>query len=205
MNDGDAADAAAVGNAAAGARDVRAFTQLAAELRTFVQHRVRDEHTAEDLTQDVLTRFAAQLASKDPPRDPTAWLFRVARNAIVDHYRKRQPATGDGDDLGALALAVADEPVVDGLAQLRASFRQFVHELPGPDREAVLLTEYEGLTQQQLADRLGIPLSTAKSRVQRARARLAAALHRCCTFELDRRGGIVDYHRRGPGDCCGDA
>ena len=193
---------AAAAESAANADDRRAFAQVADDLRTFVRRRVRDEHAADDLTQDVLTRFAAQLGRGEPLRTATAWLFRVARNAIVDHYRKQPPATGGSDDLGALALA--DEPVADELAQLRASFRRFVHELPGPDREAVLLTGYEGLTQQQLAIRLGIPLSTAKSRVQRARARLAVALHACCTFELDRRGGIVDYHRRGPGDCCGD-
>jgi RNA polymerase sigma-70 factor (ECF subfamily) len=180
-----------------------AFARWAADLRTFVRRRVADEHTADDLAQEVLARFAVQLQGDDPPRDPAAWLFRVARNRIVDHLRaartRQQVATVADERLDE----TASEPVDDlDLAPLHASFRAFVHELPPLDREALLLTHYEGLTQAELALRLGVPLSTAKSRVQRARARLAQALAACCTFELDRRGGIVDYRRRRPGDCC---
>ncbi len=180
-----------------------AFARWAADLRAFVRRRVADEHTADDLAQEVLARFAVQLQGDDKPRDPAAWLFRVARNRIVDHLRaartRRQVATGADERL----LEVVSEPVDDlDLAPLHASFRAFLHELPPQDREALLLTHYEGLTQAELALRLGVPVSTAKSRVQRARARLAQALAACCTFELDRRGGIVDYRRRGPGDCC---
>lgn len=181
-----------------------AFARWAADLRTFVRRRVADEHAADDLTQEVLARFAVQLQGDDKPRDPAAWLFRVARNRIVDHLRatrtRQQVATGVDERL----LEAASEPADDlDLAPLHASFRAFVHELPPLDREALLLTHYEGLTQAELARRLAVPVSTAKSRVQRARARLAEALAECCTFELDRRGGIVDYRRRGSGDCCG--
>lgn len=173
-----------------------AWQQLGDELRAFVRRRVNDEHAADDLAQDVLARFAHQVATKGRPDHPAAWLLTTARHAIVDHYRAQRP-TVEWDDSTMLA-SPSDE--VD-LARLHASFRAFVHALPAKYREAVLLTEYEGLTQQQLAERLGVPLSTAKSRVQRAKVRLAQALHACCTFELDRRGGIVDYRRRRPGDC----
>jgi RNA polymerase sigma-70 factor (ECF subfamily) len=70
--------------------------------------------------------------------------------------------------------------------------------LPEHYRQALLLTEYQGLTQEQLAERLGISLSGAKSRVQRAREKLRDMLLRCCHFEFDRRGRIVDYYQR----CC---
>jgi RNA polymerase sigma-70 factor (ECF subfamily) len=60
------------------------------------------------------------------------------------------------------------------------------------------MTEYQGLSQKQLADNLGISLSGAKSRVQRARDKLRDMLLSCCHFELDRRGRILDYYQR----CC---
>ena len=66
--------------------------------------------------------------------------------------------------------------------------------LPPDHWEALYLTEYEGLTQKELAERLGIGLSGAKSRVQRARARLKAMLLDCCHFELDRRGRVTNYY-----------
>jgi RNA polymerase sigma-70 factor (ECF subfamily) len=79
-----------------------------------------------------------------------------------------------------------------------------VTALPGPYREALLLTEYAGLTQQELAVRAGISLSGAKSRVQRGRERLKQLLLDCCHVELDRRGGIIDYRPNCAGCSCDD-
>jgi len=89
-------------------------------------------------------------------------------------------------------LAVEHEPVDREMEALKASFLRMVNSLPEPYREALVLTESEGLTQQQLADRLGISLSGAKSRVQRRRDQLKGMLHECCTFEFDRRGKVID-------------
>jgi RNA polymerase sigma-70 factor (ECF subfamily) len=80
-----------------------------------------------------------------------------------------------------------------------------VERLPQPYREAVELAEFEGLTQRALADRLGISLSGAKSRVQRAREQLRTMLLDCCRIETDARGGVVDCQRteRSDGYCGG--
>jgi len=66
---------------------------------------------------------------------------------------------------------------------------------------ARLWTEYEGLTQPELAQRLGISLSGAKSRVQRGRARLKELLNQCCTFEFDRRGKVIECEPRSKSGC----
>jgi RNA polymerase sigma-70 factor (ECF subfamily) len=126
-----------------------------------------------------------------------AWVLRVARNAIVDHYRARRPVATASEELAA-DDAEAKQAERAGLL---ASFRAFIHALPAAQREAVLLTEYEGLTQAELARRLGVAVSTVKSRVQRGRKRLERALRACCTFEFDRRGAIVDWQRRPGGEC----
>jgi RNA polymerase sigma-70 factor (ECF subfamily) len=72
--------------------------------------------------------------------------------------------------------------------------------LPEQDRQALILTEYQGLTQKELSERLGLSFSGAKSRVQRAREKLKQELLACCHFELDRRGHILNYQPRC--DCC---
>jgi RNA polymerase sigma-70 factor (ECF subfamily) len=76
-----------------------------------------------------------------------------------------------------------------------------VYSLPEPYGEAIRLTEFDGLTQKELAERLGISLSGAKSRVQRGREQLRKMLHECCTFEFDRRGKVIDCAPRGDGGC----
>jgi RNA polymerase sigma-70 factor (ECF subfamily) len=68
-----------------------------------------------------------------------------------------------------------------------------VDELPETYREALRLTEYEGLSQKELSERVGISFSGAKSRVQRARAKIKQQLLDCCHFELDHAGRIIDY------------
>lgn len=172
------------------------WPELRAELRRFVRSRVDDEGAAEDLVQDVFVKLAQQLHDGPPPEALHAWVFRVARNAIVDHYRRARPSH--------LLDAVEQAPApVDEAAReaLFASCRRFVQDLPDEQREAIVQTECEGLSQAELARRLGVPLSTVKSRVQRGRQRLEQALHDCCTFEFDRRGGLIDWQRRTGGEC----
>lgn len=78
-------------------------------------------------------------------------------------------------------------------------------ELPEKYRQALLLTDIQGLTQQQLADQLNLSLSGAKSRVQRAREKLKDVLLGCCHLEFDRRGQVMAYQPQEP-NCryCGD-
>jgi RNA polymerase sigma-70 factor (ECF subfamily) len=87
------------------------------------------------------------------------------------------------------------------LEELLAAFRRMIYSLPDHYREALVLTEFNGLTQQDLADQLGISLSGAKSRVQRARAQLKQMLHECCNFEFDRRGKVIDCTPRKASVC----
>ena len=75
-----------------------------------------------------------------------------------------------------------------------------VAALPETYREALRLTEYQGLSQKALGERLGISFSGAKSRVQRARAKVKEQLLDCCHFQFDRVGQIIDYQSRR--DCC---
>ena len=70
---------------------------------------------------------------------------------------------------------------------------EMVGQLPDGYREAVQLSEIEGLPQQEVADRLGLSLSGAKSRIQRGRAMLKEILDKCCRFEFDRRGNVLEY------------
>jgi RNA polymerase sigma-70 factor (ECF subfamily) len=76
--------------------------------------------------------------------------------------------------------------------------RETVDSLPPLYREALWLTEYQGLSQVEMATRLGISVSGAKSRVQRARQKVKDLLLECCHFEFDRRGKILEYRER----CC---
>jgi RNA polymerase sigma-70 factor (ECF subfamily) len=172
---------------------------LAADLRRFLRRRIADPEVAEDLLQETFLKATQHLRGGADPATLPPWLFRVARNAVIDHHRRRR---GDGP-LPDEGLADPRDDALDqqDLLRLCGSFRNFVHALPPPYREALLLTAYDGLDQVEMAARLGIPVATAKSRVQRGRALLRQALLDCCRFEFDRRGRIVDWQRRDGGRC----
>ena len=80
--------------------------------------------------------------------------------------------------------------------------RPMIERLPEPYREALLLSEMEGMTQSAVAERLGISTSGAKSRVQRGREQLKAMILQCCHVDLDRRGNVLEYRQREDCRCC---
>lgn len=169
------------------------YQNLHQRLRAFILRRVSDEAAAEDILQDVFLKTHARLASRQNHDRLEAWVYQIARNAIIDYYRRARPLTDLSDDL---PLPADEDP--DPAAALALSLREMVEALPEPYRQALLLTEFEGLSQVELAERLGISLSGAKSRVQRARQKVKDALLTCCHIEFDRRGRVLDYWEH----CC---
>ena len=83
--------------------------------------------------------------------------------------------------------------------EIAAGLEAIAKRLPPKYSEAILLTEFEGLKQKELAEKIGLSLSAAKNRVQRARQMIKDDLMRCCHFEFDSYGTIIDYH---PITCC---
>jgi RNA polymerase sigma-70 factor, ECF subfamily len=163
-------------------------------LLQFIRRRVSDEHTAEDVLQDVFLRIHQHMDTLKDVRKLEGWIYQITRNAIIDSYRSSRPiSTLEAAEALDLPQELPDDDVV---SELLPCVRAMVRSLPEQDRQALILTEYQGLTQKELAERLGISVSGAKSRVQRARAKLKQQLLACCHFELDRRGHVVDYQPR---------
>ena len=163
-----------------------------AGLRRFVAARVRDPDSAEDVVQDVYLKIQTRISTIEDEEKIGAWVYRVARNAVYDFYRTRKPT----QELDELPYPTPDATEDEMEARLSESVREMPDGLSPDQKTALYLTEYEGMTQRDLAAELGISVSGAKSRVQRARARLKALLLDCCHFELDRRGKVVNFYGR---------
>jgi RNA polymerase sigma-70 factor (ECF subfamily) len=169
-------------------------------LHRFICSRLPDEDDADDILQDVFLRIHDRLDTVHDARKLEGWVFQIARNCIADYYRARRRMVplydrSEGDEAQAGDEPGDDDAIVQNLA---ADIREIVLTLPEPYRQALILTEYEGLSQKELADRLGISLSGAKSRVQRARQKIKDALLSCCHFEFDARGLVYEYRAH----CC---
>jgi RNA polymerase sigma-70 factor (ECF subfamily) len=170
------------------------YEDFHSRLFRFIRSRVEDEATAEDILQEVFVRIHNGMKALNDSSRLESWVYQITRNAVIDHYRRRR-------DLVEIPETLADEDRLaepDAADTLAASMRAMVAELPEPYRQALVLTEFEGLTQAEMAARLGISLAGAKSRVQRARQKIKDDLLACCHFEFDRYGRVIDYWAR----CC---
>jgi RNA polymerase sigma-70 factor (ECF subfamily) len=176
------------------------WERFSGELKGFLVRRVNDADTADDLLQDVFVRVHTGLDQLRAEERIAPWVFRIARNVLADHYRRRRPAGGgqaellaipDGDD-----VAAGEPQVVAARDRIGNYLAGLVDALPETYRDAVRLAEVDGLTQAEVGERLGLSLSGAKSRVQRGRAILRERLLDCCHFEFDRRQRVIAYEPR---------
>jgi RNA polymerase sigma-70 factor (ECF subfamily) len=179
------------------------WRESSAPLRAWFERRAGDPADAEDLLQETFARVHERLDTLHDAASVRAWVGRIARNVLVDHHRRRAARAGAGQEPSELESAEApDEATLD--ATVAGWLEDFLAELDPADAEALRIVDLEGRTQRELAERQGLSLSGAKSRVQRARARLRQRLEACCAFAFDARGAIVDYERRERGACSPD-
>jgi RNA polymerase sigma-70 factor (ECF subfamily) len=164
-------------------------------LRAFVSRRVRNPADTDDVVQETLLRIHRHLPDVRSSERLTAWIFQVARSALGDHYRRHRPS----ESLNGLPEPVGEpeEQAASDFQELAACMAPMLAFLPAADRQAIELAEIKGLTQREAAAQAGLSLSGMKSRVQRARQKLRAALLDCCRIELDRRGGVIGHEPRG--------
>jgi RNA polymerase sigma-70 factor (ECF subfamily) len=167
-----------------------------ARLRGFIAKRVGSGDAVDDIMQEVYLKAHASLHTVRSSGSLAAWLFRVASNAIADHYRKQKPWAELPADLAS------PEPEHDYVAEVAACLQPLIAKLPKSYQDALTLSELEGLPQREVANRLGVSLSGAKSRVQRGREKLRRQLVECCDIETGR-GGIVDCQPRHKNRECG--
>jgi RNA polymerase sigma-70 factor, ECF subfamily len=153
-------------------------------------YRFTNRHeAAEDLTQEVFVRVYRSLEQYDPQAGDLAnWLMRLARNLVIDDYRKRTRTPTDvGEDLNDHEYRLeshTDAPDRNIERQEQSSqVHAAINKLPPDLRECVILRDIEELAYQEIVDILKIPLGTVKSRINRGRIELAKILRRMRVVE----------------------
>jgi RNA polymerase sigma-70 factor (ECF subfamily) len=171
-----------------------AWQEIRARLQPYVARRVASAADVDDVLQEVLIRMHRSLGQLREQDRFGSWVLRIAEHVIIDNarMRARQPlASPVAVEVGA----TADERPTDAellLPELTECVALFVSRLPSPYREAVILTELEGLSQRDAAQLLGVSLSGLKSRVQRGRQKMRVMFEECCELSLDCRGRVIE-------------
>lgn len=167
------------------------WEKYSGKLFNFLNKRIRDEEIARDLLQDT---FHKALLNREylseEVANPEAWLTSVARNTLIDYTRKKKEA--HVDDLKMIAdddFTSGKERLVEGISEC---LYELINEYDPEQRELLLNVFTKSMTQKEMARAMGIPYSTLKSRIQKARNQILQDFRsRCCTLQCNSKGEII--------------
>jgi len=156
------------------------FAEYRERLLKFIRSRVRALEDAEDILSEVFYNFASVNDLTNPVEQTAAWLYRAARNRIIDHYKKKKDIPfslfaddGDDDDDGEDDISdIIDILAADETTPETETLRSFVwdavnnalDELPQAQKDIFIQTEFEGLPVKEIAEKTGTPVNTLLSR-----------------------------------------
>jgi len=159
----------------------KAVTTERKRLGDFIRRRVRSDQDAEDILQDVFAQLVSSYSVTEPIEQLTAWLFKVARNRIIDWYRKKrpEPLPAKFDDPGqplnledVLYDPGQDPDSVYARSMVWTELADALDDLPDEQREVFVMHELEGLSFKEIVERTGEPMNTLLSRKRYAVLRL---------------------------------
>ncbi|BDY03013.1 RNA polymerase sigma factor SigZ [Ferrimonas sp. YFM] len=165
-------------------------------LRAYLIARLPDEAAVDDALQEIYLKAHSKQHQLREQQSLGAWLYRIAHNTIMDHYR-RHP---DWAPLDQEPEAPQQDTAQLAHQELAQCLRPLINELPEKYGLPLTLADLEGKSQQQVAEQLGLSLSGAKSRVQRGREKLRQKILACCALETGP-GGVQAYTPKGNCDC----
>ncbi|MCW5921389.1 MAG: RNA polymerase sigma factor SigZ [Saprospiraceae bacterium] len=163
-------------------------------LKGLIVKTVKDPNDADDILQDIFLKIMLHSDKIERADNLRHYLYGIARNATQDYFRKKNAPIAEPQLEETMP---AEEPARSlNTAIAECCVRNFVAQLPDKYREALILTEFEALSQKELARRLGISYSGAKSRVQRGKEKLKELIVDCCAYESDRYGNLLDTGKK---------
>ena len=174
--------------------EISIWNNTQGKLRNFVFKYTKDKATTDDIVQDVFLKVHEKVGQLKESDKLVGWIFRITRNSITDHFRK-QARTINRHDIDWESEARSLNECV------HACLFDMLSTLPEKYRQALELTELKNISQLELADRLGISYSGAKSRVQRAREMLKKKMDEAYRIKLDSYGNVIVCENKIPCSC----
>lgn len=165
------------------------WTDFHKELKSYIAKVVKNQADADDILQEVFIKIIRNSEKVKLAKNLRQYIYGMIRNAIGDYFRNKQRLNSDleipdaliGEDEQFLNATIADYCV-----------KPFINQLPEKYKEALLLTEFQDISQKDLAEKLNISYSGAKSRVQRGKEKLKDIILNCCAYQSDVYGNLIE-------------
>ena len=155
--------------------------------------KVNQPDDVDDLLQEVLLKSFTKLDSLKDTTSIKAWLFQIANRSVIDFYRKKAKKVDQTESKDSKAEEEQDNRIKEELSHC---VQPFINALSYEQAELLQAIELEGISQTAYAEQKGIPYSTLKSQVKKARLELKSLFDQCCHFQEDKFGNLIEYERK---------
>lgn len=168
-------------------------------LQRYILSKVGKKEDAEDILQEVFIKISLKMDTISKQEKIQNWIFTIARNAVIDHYRKNS-GKQNLSYTDTLSEDFEHENDPDATKGLESCLESFIEKLPEEYRDIIIDSELKNIRQKELALKYNMAYPSLRSRVQRGRERLKKMFVSCCVIELDKRGNVLDARMKKAGD-----
>lgn len=158
------------------------------QVKQVICKKLKGDDSCHDLLQNLFLKIVAKQDRLTLVDKPAAYVMRMAQNVVVDHYRSKRLRAAEVSDCNL------SEHEIETISSCEDSISllPFIQTLPKIYRDILILADLQGMSQKELAERLNISYSNARTRIQRARQMLKQAILACCDYRFDRYGNLLN-------------
>jgi RNA polymerase sigma-70 factor (ECF subfamily) len=164
------------------------WNQFSNDLKRYIFSKVKNEENTNDILQDVFVKIHLNIAKLQKEESLKSWLFSIAHNTIMSFFNKKEVNYDSSNFILENQKETDEHDALNCLIPL-------INHLPEIYREPLLQSEIYGKKQSEVAQIMGLTLSTAKSRIQRGRKLLQQGFMDCCNYKLNDQGLLVGEHK----------
>ena len=172
------------------------WTDFHKELKAFILNKTRNSADTDDILQEVFLKIIRNIDKVNQAENLRHYLYGIVRNAINDYFRNRKQIV-DNTEIEEKITEEETQSLNTTIAE--CCIKPFINKLPNNYREALLITEFQDISQKELAERLNISYSGAKSRVQRGKDKLKELILNCCACQSDKYGNLIETENKNCG------
>lgn len=165
------------------------WNEFSDSLKRFIVSKVHNTEVADDLLQEVFIKIHLKIATVKKQESLKSWVFTITNNVINDYFKKNSKFQIISSEIPSLEEEHSEEH------SAKDCLKPLIRNLPSTYSEAMFLSEINGLKQAEVAKKLDISLSGAKSRIQRGRNLLKQGFMDCCDYKLNESGHLTGEHK----------
>ncbi len=166
------------------------------ELKGFILKKTGNPSDTDDILQEVFIKIIRNIDKVNQADNLRLYLYGIVRNTVNDHYKNKHLIIQENE----IEEKITEEESQSLNATIaECCIKPFINKLPDNYKEALLITEFQNISQKELAERLNISYSGAKSRVQRGKEKLKELILNCCSYQADKYGNLINDENKNCG------